>query len=194
MNDSNIQDIPKVYDQLLAKSEELGFTMPSDLYIGPFLKTLVASKPGGNFLELGTGMSLSLVWMIEGMDENSKLTTIDYDQQLIDVANEFFGHDQRLEIVCQDGTEWVMANLDKKYDLIFADTWAGKYNELDEVLGMLNVGGIYIIDDMNPQPNWPHGHAEKADSLVDYLESRNDLNLVKMNWSTGIIMATRISE
>ncbi len=167
--------------------------MPSDLYIGPFLKTLVTSKPKGNFLELGTGMSLSLVWMVEGMDAGSHITSVDYDEQLTSIAQEYFGNDQRVDIVCRDGSEWVQDNLANRYDMIFADTWAGKYTELEQVLNMLKVGGIYVIDDMNPQPNWPEGHDQKAQNLIAYLEGRQDLNLVKMNWSTGVIMATKIS-
>jgi len=37
------------------ESEELGFTMGSEPRTGALLRTLAASKPGGRFLELGTG-------------------------------------------------------------------------------------------------------------------------------------------
>jgi hypothetical protein len=56
---------------------------------------------------------------------------------------------------------------------------------------MLNRGGLYIVDDMLPQPNWPEGHQEKAANFVKYLETRNDLLLTKLNWATGIIIAVR---
>ena len=82
-------------------------------------------------------------------------------------------------------------NKDKKFDYIFADTWHGKYLLLDEVLSMLNKGGLYIIDDMLPQPNWPDGHHEKAINLVTVLEKRSDLILTKQNWATGIIIAVK---
>ena len=62
---------------------------------------------------------------------------------------------------------------------------------LDEVLAMLNKGGLYIIDDMMPQPNWPDGHHEKAIKLVDLLEKREDLVLTKQVWATGIIVAVK---
>ena len=38
----------------------------------------------------------------------------------------------------------------------------GKYDLFEETIDMLNNGGIYIIDDMLPQPNWPLGHDEKV--------------------------------
>ena len=53
------------------------------------------------------------------------------------------------------------------------------------------VGGFYIIDDMTIQPNWPEGHDEKVKGLVAYLENRNDFNLTKMNWSTGVIIVVK---
>lgn len=56
---------------------------------------------------------------------------------------------------------------------------------------MLNVGGMYIVDDMLPQPNWPEGHPEKAIHFISYLESRSDLVLTKMYWATGIVIAVK---
>ena len=192
MNDTNIQDIPKIHTEITRKSEEIGFTMPSDLYVGSFLKTLIASKPNGRFLEIGTGIGLSLSWMIEGMDADSKLISVDNDPALISIASSYFGEDDRVELICQDGTEWIKEYSGAKFDLIFADAWPGKYSEIDEVLDLLKVGGFYIIDDMTKQPNWPEGHEDNVIVLTAYLEQREDLQLTKMNWSTGLIMAVKI--
>ena len=87
MNDTVVLGFPKSYNHLLEKCHEIGFTMPSDLYIGSLLKTLISSKPGSNILEMGTGMGLSLSWMIDGMDVNSKITTIDKNQNNITAQN-----------------------------------------------------------------------------------------------------------
>jgi len=193
MNQANIHDIPNIHKEIERKSKEIGFTMPSDIYIGTFLKTLISSKPAGRFLELGTGIGLSLSWMIDGMDARSSLITVDNDPELIDIAKQYFGTDSRVEIVCQDGTGWIKNYTGKSFDLIFADAWPGKYSEIDEVLDLINLGGFYIIDDMTAQPNWPEGHDRNVDRLVSYLESRTDFNLTKMNWSTGLIVAVRAS-
>ncbi|WP_237561739.1 O-methyltransferase [Flagellimonas algicola] len=142
MNQANIVDTPNVYAALLSKSDEIGFTMPSDMYIGTFLKTLVASKPAGRFLELGTGMGLSLAWMLEGMDNASKLISIDNDMDLIQIAMGFFGNDDRLQLVCADGEDWIAQNQEEKFDLVFADAWPGKYSLLEETLGLIKVGGF----------------------------------------------------
>lgn len=189
--DDSIFNTPKFYTEIEARTKEIGFSMPSDLYVGSLLKTLAASKPKSNLLELGTGTGLSLCWIIDGMDSKSRITTVDNDPELCEIASNYFGEDERVHIVCADGTEWLKGYRGDKYDLVFADAWPGKYSEIDLVLDFINVGGFYIIDDMQAQTDWPEGHEEKADKLIAYLESREDYHLTKMNWSTGIIVMTK---
>lgn len=191
MKDSIILDIPEIYPTIEAKSNEIGFTMPSDKYIGTLLKTLMLAKPGGNFLELGTGIGLSLAWMVDGMDETAQLITVDNDFALCELAQGHFGKDSRVDIICQDGSEWIKSYQGEAFDLVFADAWPGKYSELEETLALVKPGGFYVIDDMKAQPNWPEGHQENVDKLVAYLESREDFSICKMNWSTGVVLASR---
>lgn len=156
--DYDVIEMPVCYEDLLEESKNIGFDQPSDVYIGTLLKTLLASKPKGNFLELGTGASLSLSWMLAGMDSQSTLVSLDNDAQLMAIAEKYFGEDSRLQLFCTDGAEWIKNYTGEKFDLIFADTWPGKYNTLEETLALLKPGGIYLIDDMKPQSNWPDGH------------------------------------
>jgi predicted O-methyltransferase YrrM len=192
--ESVIQNVPKAYYAIDAESKQMGFSMPSDILTCSLLKTLAATKPNGKFLELGTGTGLSTVWILDGMDQNSSLISIDNDASLLKIAHKHLGNNTRLSLNCIDGEDWLNKNKGQKFDYIFADTWHGKYLMLDEVLEMLNIGGIYIIDDMLPQENWPEGHAEKAVALEKYLENRKDLKLTKLHWATGIIIAIKVSE
>lgn len=191
MNDSNILDIPAAYFSIKEKTEEVGFSMSSDLYIGTLLKTLVTSKPQGKFLELGTGTGLSLSWIIEGMDENSMAISIDNNADLLKIATEAFGDDRRVHIICEAGEKWIEQYQGDPFDLIFADAWPGKYSAIEKAIALLKEGGFYVIDDMLPQPNWPEGHQENVVKLIAYLENRNDLHLTKMSWSTGLIIVTK---
>ncbi len=191
MDQTRILDTPRAYPELLAKSSQLGFDMASDRYLGTLLKTLVASKPTGNFLELGTGLGLSLAWMCEGMDQDSTLISIDNNEEFIQIAKDFFGREKRIHLVCADGGEWLSTHKEKAFDLIFADAWPGKYSHLDEALALLKTGGFYVIDDMKQQPNWPKGHEKHVEALIEVLENRNDITITKMDWSTGIIVAVK---
>ena len=47
--------------------------MPSDPLTCTLLRTLAASKPGGQFLELGSGTGLSTAWLLDGMDARATL-------------------------------------------------------------------------------------------------------------------------
>ena len=179
------------YAGIDAATKQANFTMASDTATCSLLRVLAASKPSGKFLELGTGTGLSTSWILDGMDSNSSLISIDNDPVFLGIARQFLSDDNRLRLLQTDCGEWLADNGHQKFDYIFADTWHGKYLLLDSALSMLNKGGLYIIDDMLAQPNWPEGHAEKAGNLVDYLESRKDLLLVKQSWATGIIIAVK---
>lgn len=193
MNQQDIRDSPTVLEKLENACQEIGFDMPSDRLVGTLLKTLVASKPAGNFLELGSGIGLSLAWMIAGMDQASRIISLDSDEKLVQIVKDIFKEDERVTLHCQNGEEWIAQYSGDQFDLIFADTWPGKYNSLDEVLAMLKIGGIYVIDDMNEQPNWPEGHDMKAKELIEKLENRRDFTITKMDWSTGIVLMARIA-
>ena len=163
--------------------------MFSDLLTGALLRTLAASKPAGNFLELGTGAGAAR--LLNGMDAQAHLLTIENDASLIAIAQQYLGADSRVTFRCADAGEWLERFHPETFDLIFADTWAGKFTHLDEALSRLNRGGLHVIDDLLPQPHWPEGHAAKVASLIALLEQRDDLRLTKLNWSTGIILAVR---
>lgn len=185
------QQFPQTYIDIDEATKISGFTMASEVLTCSLLRTLAGSKPSSKFLELGTGTGLSTAWILDGMNDDSSLTSIDNEFKFLEIAQRFLGNDKRLNLIHTDGGEWVNRNKHQKFDYIFADTWHGKYLLLDEVLSMLNRGGLYIIDDMLPQPNWPDGHHEKATNLINYLEKREDLFLIKQVWATGIIVAVK---
>jgi hypothetical protein len=56
---------------------------------------------------------------------------------------------------------------------------------------LLRPGGVYIIDDLLPQPNWPEGHAPKVPALISEIERRDGFSTVRMAWASGIMLAVR---
>jgi len=190
MTDEAIQDFPSSYVAIDEATKRSGFTMASDPKTCSLLKTLAGTKPGGRLLELGTGTGLSTAWILAGMDNSAVLTSIDNDLVFLSIAKKFL-KDDRLSLINQDAGEWIQNNKDTKFDLIFADTWHGKYLMLDDILNMLNPGGLYILDDMLPQSNWPEGHHGKAMRLLELLEERTDLNLTRQCWASGIVIASK---
>jgi predicted O-methyltransferase YrrM len=186
-----VKVFPTDFQELVEETQSIEFDQGSDPLLGSLLATLSATKPGGCFLELGTGSGLSTAWILHGMDSNSSLTTIDRDENLASIAKRRLGKDQRVKFIVGEGEELIKNTKSGSVDFIFADAWPGKYFRLAETLSLLKSGGIYIVDDMLPRKSWPAGHGDKANKLVLYLESRDDLLPTKISWSSGIIICTK---
>ena len=191
MNIVITQAPPLSYEALVRATADAGFTMASDVETCKLLRTLAVSKPGGRFLELGTGTGLSTSWILDGMDQRSTLVSVDNAPDFLAIAQQNLGGDSRLTLVESDGGEWMEGHKTEKFDYIFADTWHGKYLMLEEALEMLNPGGLYILDDMLPQPNWPEGHREQAMRLIGLLAERVDIYFTSQDWATGIIIGVK---
>ncbi len=86
---------------ILAAGSTIGFTMGSDALVGSLLRTPAASKPGGNLIEIGTGTGLSAAWLLDGMDENARLTSVDQDAQAQQVAPTHLGGDSRVDALLE---------------------------------------------------------------------------------------------
>lgn len=182
---------PSQYLDVLKATNSLDFKMGSDILTGNFLRTLAASKPKGRFLEIGTGTGLSATWILNGMDSQSTLLSVDNNPGWVSVAKQYLGSDPRLTLQVADGGEFIKSLEGQSFDFIFADSWPGKYNTFEEALCLVSPGGFYIVDDMLPQPNWPEGHQQLVDELLVKLDGLKDFHVLKIDWSTGLVLCTR---
>ena len=193
MNDAQNLKQPSVTQAIYQETVASGFPMASEPQTGSLLRTLAATKPSGSFLELGTGTGLSTAWILDGMDRTSTLLSVDNDDSAQAIARHHLQYDPRVSFHLSDGAAFLVSLAEQKFDYIFADTWPGKYDHLDEAVALLKPGGLYIVDDMLPQANWPSGHELKATALIAALEQRSDLMITKLHWASGLIIATKRS-
>ena len=193
MFDDNTAAAPPAWREIDRRSRALGFDMPSEADTGAMLQLLAASKPGGRLLELGTGTGLATAWLLAGMGQGASLVSVDSDPAVQTVAREVLGDDSRVTFVIGDGLDYVRAQPAAAFDLIFADAWPGKYEGLDETLALLAPGGLYLVDDMSRQPNWPEGHQPRVDALTARLKSHPDLTTVALGWASGLVIAAKRS-
>ena len=192
MDDTTNLNPPAVVSDLAQAAATLGFTMSSDLLTGSLLRTLAASKPAGSILELGTGVGMGTAWLLAGMDAAADLTTVDRNEETTAIAQSFLGSDPRVTFQRMDAIAFIHACYQQRaFDLIFADASPGKFEALNETLALLKTGGLYVIDDLNPQPGWAADHFPKVEHLLHVLESREDLSLTKLNWSVGLLVAVK---
>jgi len=198
MDDLGTTRPPACLAEIEQRTAVLGFPMASEQRTGALLRALAAAKPGGQLLELGTGTGLATAWLLDGMDPQATLVTVDIDPHAQAIARAVLGSDPRLDIVTEDAAAFLTglaapgrAAARGGFDLIFADAMIGKYTMLDQTLALLRPGGFYVIDDMLPQASWPEGHAPRVPCLLATLAARADLHTVTLAWSSGLVVAVR---
>jgi predicted O-methyltransferase YrrM len=194
MNDHEFSRTPDALEAIREDTAALGFTMASEPRTGALLAAFAASRPGARILELGTGTGLGTAWLLAGMDADSRLETVDTDPNVVAVARRHLGSDPRVTFHMMDGGEFINQAPPGQFALIYADAWPGKFTHLDETLSLLGGGGIYFIDDLLPQPNWPEGHAAKVSTLIDAVERRHGFVTVKLAWASGLMIVVRTEQ
>ena len=191
MQDFEYLQQPASLQHILEKTFKLKFPMASEPLVGALLRSLAASKPNGTFLELGTGTGLSTAWILDGMSPGSTLVSVDTDADVQQVASDCLGDDTRLKLILEDGNSFLEQQSPATYDLVFADAMPGKYEGLEKALVTVKPGGFYVIDDMQPQPNWPEGHAAKVPLLLQQLAENEDFVIAPLVWASGVVVAVR---
>ncbi len=181
---------PRQYERILARSQQLKFSMNSDVPTGTLLRTLATAKPGGSFLELGTGCGLGACWLLDGMSADAALVSVDTDPAAQAVARDELGDDVRLTLVLGDGGDY-LERREMPFDLIYADAWPGKYTHFERALALLRPGGIYVIDDMLPQPNWPSDHGPRVEGLLASIDTLEGFAVTRLAWSTGVVLCAK---
>lgn len=191
MDDTAIVRTPPALAAIQAETARLGFSMASEPKTGALLAALSASKPGGRLLELGTGTGIGTAWLLSGMDTWARLDTVDTDPAVVDVARRYLAADPRVAFRIEDGAAFLARADPDTYDLVYADAWPGKFTHLEEALACIRPGGVYVIDDLMPQANWPDGHAAKVDALIADLERRRGFAIVRLAWASGLMLVVR---
>ena len=110
------QTYPKAYQAIIEATKNTAFSMSSDVLTCSLLKTLAGAKPNSRFLELGTGTGLSTSWILDGLDQDSRLISIDNEAKFLAIAKQFIGDDKRLTLVDTDGADWINKNIQKADD------------------------------------------------------------------------------
>jgi len=182
---------PPALAGILRDGARIGFRLASEPRTGSLLRVLAASKPGGRLLELGTGTGVATAWLLAGMDAATRLETVDSDPSVVEVARTHLGGDPRVRFNIAEGGDWLRRWSGGPFDLVFADAWSGKFSDLDAALRLLAIGGLYVIDDLLPQPSWPDGHGPRIEPLLAELEGRPDLACVRLAWSSGLAVAVK---
>src|SRR4029434_272142 len=89
---------PSHYERILQRSLDIQFPMNSDVLTGSLLRALARAKPGGMFLEVGTGGGLGTCLLLDGMNAESTLVSVDNSPAAQAIARDELGADARLTL------------------------------------------------------------------------------------------------
>ncbi|MFJ8774115.1 O-methyltransferase [Streptomyces microflavus] len=159
---------------------------------GSLLATLAASKPGGHLVELGTGVGAGASWLLHGMRPDARLTTVEMDPEHQAVAAGHLGNDTRVSFVTANADAWLDSYAGPPLALAYVDCRPGKFHRLDDLTGLLEPGGLYVVDDLLPQPTWPSDHQTRVDNFLAHLPERSNLLGTTATWASGVLVGTRI--
>ncbi|MGN9911187.1 hypothetical protein ACTMTJ_26890 [Phytohabitans sp. LJ34] len=63
---------------------------------------------------------------------------------------------------------------------------------MDDVLGLLRPGGLYIGDDLLSRPTWPAEHEERVAAFLTSLPQVPRLRSTTIAWASGLVVGVRV--
>jgi len=172
------------------RETDLQFPMSCTDHVGRLLAVLAAAVPsGGRILEIGTGVGVGTAWIIAGLDGRTdvQVVSVEIDQRLSSAAREW-PWPVCVQIVTADIL--VASETLGEFNLVFADASPFKYTNVGFVLATLSPGGILVVDDLG-EPNFSERQQADKAALRQLLMHHRELHAVDIEWSTGMILATK---
>ena len=104
-----------------------------------------------NILEIGTYTGYSALCLVEGLQENGELHTIEIDEELEDIITKYFNqsvYKEKLHLHIGNALE-IISTLQKTWDLVFLDAEKKEYLQYYEmILPHLKKGGFILADNV----------------------------------------------
>ncbi|MFT5859882.1 MAG: caffeoyl-CoA O-methyltransferase [Flavobacteriaceae bacterium] len=104
-----------------------------------------------NVLEIGTYTGYSALCFAEGLAEDGKILTLDKNEELEDMVNEYIDKSDfkgRITVQIGDAIE-IIPTLDEKFDLVFIDADKSNYiNYYNLVMDKMDAGGYILVDNV----------------------------------------------
>jgi len=121
---------------------------------GHFLQLIIKINNVKSCLEIGTFTGFSTLTMALALPNGGKITTLDHDKKIVNVAKNFFKKgklENKIETVISPALDTLKKFLQegKKFDLVFIDADKGNYkNYYDLSLNLINTKALIIFDNV----------------------------------------------
>jgi predicted O-methyltransferase YrrM len=149
---------------------------------GATLRMLAAAAKAHNVVEIGTGAGVSALWLIEGMNPDGVLTSIDSEAEHQLIAKEALTQSgishNRVRLINGRVDEVLERLTEKAYDLVFI---SGKpldlQSHIEAAASLLRRGGMLVINNAL----WSEKVADPAQRDPETVAMRNAINAIKEN-------------
>lgn len=141
-------------------SLERGYVQASRTETGRLLATLAATR-SGTIAECGTGCGVGAAWLRSGAPKSTRVITAELDPELAHGVMTMFADDD-IDVMHAD---WRSLAEHAPFSLIFMDAASAKAWPREEITGLLDEGGMIVLDDFVPCPTWPPLARGRVDSL-----------------------------
>lgn len=113
-----------------------------------FISKLIQPK---NILEIGTFTGYSALCLAEGLQNNGRLTTIEFNMEMKNIIEKYFNKSDfkdQIELIMEDARK-VLENLKGNFDLVFIDAFKDDYIfYYEKIMPFLNTGAVIIADNV----------------------------------------------
>ena len=119
--------------------------------VAQFLKVLIKIKKPKKILEIGTAIGYSSIVMIDAMENEGTVTTIERRDDMIEIAKKNIlksGYEDRIHILRGEAQE-ILPQVNDKFDMIFLDAAKSKYMDFfPYCIKNLNSEGLIVSDNV----------------------------------------------
>lgn len=154
-------EVPGIVARAFDVSRQAGYVSFCRNETGRLLATLAATR-GGTLAEFGTGCGVGTAWLRSGVPDGARILTAELDERLAGAASRIFEDDPSVEVLAAD---WSTLHDRGPFSLLFLDAGQPADVRVDKVAGLLETGGIVVLDDFVPCESWPPLAHGRVDSL-----------------------------
>jgi predicted O-methyltransferase YrrM len=183
-------ELPEIVTRAFEVSRRAGYVSSCRNETGRLLAALAATR-GGTMAEFGTGCGVGTAWLRSGVRRDSaRIVTAELDARLARAAAEIFADDPQVEVLAAD---WASVRDRGPFSLLFLDAGMPGDISVDNIVELIEEGGLVVLDDLAPCEQWPPLSYGRVDALREQwlTDPRFTAVEVMVAADTAVLIATR---
>jgi predicted O-methyltransferase YrrM len=182
-------ELPLVVMRAFDLSRRQGFVRSCRNETGRLLASLAASR-SGTLAECGTGCGVGSAWLRSGLREDSRVVTAELNKELAAAVGKLFAGDEKVTVLHAD---WSDLERYAPFSLLFIDVREPKRSGIDVVAGLMEPGGMVVLDDFTPCTSWPPVFDGRVDTIRQSWLSDSRFTSVELMVASdaAVILASR---